>query len=49
MYIYLRDDPSVYRNLHITNKTGIELNGSSTSKTGVTGFGVDIASVSLSS
>ena len=49
MYIYLRHDPSVYRNLHITNKIGIELNGSSTSKAGITGFGVDIASVSLSS
>ena len=49
MYIYLRDDPSFYRNFHITNKTGIELNGSSTSKTGITGFGIDVASVSLSS
>ncbi|SVA19683.1 uncharacterized protein METZ01_LOCUS72537 [marine metagenome] len=49
MYIYLRHDPSVYRNLHITNKTGIELNGSSTSKAGITGFGIDVASVSLSS
>ena len=49
MFIYLRHDPSVYRNLHITNKTGIELNGSSTSKAGITGFGIDVASVSLSS
>ena len=49
MYIYLRDDPSFYRNFHITNKTGIELNSSITSKTGVTGFGIDVASVSLSS
>ena len=27
MYVYLRQDPSVYRNLHITNKIGFELNG----------------------
>jgi iron complex outermembrane receptor protein len=49
MYIYLRHDPSVYRNLHITNKIGVELNGSSTSKAGITGFGIDVAAVSLSS
>ena len=49
MYIYLRHDPSVYRNLHITNKVGAELNISSNSKLGITGFGIDLAAVSLSS
>ena len=49
MYVYLRDNPSVYRNLHITNKIGAELNGSYESNNGITGFGVDISSVKLSS
>ena len=49
MYVYLRHDPSVYRNLHITNKIGAELNMSSNSKLGITGFGIDLAWVSLAS
>ena len=49
MYVYLRDNPSVYRNLHITNKIGAELNGSYESNNGITGFGVDISSIKLSS
>ena len=49
MYVYLRDNPSVYRNLHITNKIGAELNGSYDSNNGITGFGVDISSIKLSS
>ncbi|WP_081209767.1 TonB-dependent receptor plug domain-containing protein [Salegentibacter sediminis] len=48
-YIYLRQDPSVYRNLHISNKVGAEVNASYTSNLGVTGFGVDMAKVFLSS
>lgn len=42
-YVYLRNDPTVYRNLHISNKIGAELNGSYRSKAGVTGFGIDIS------
>ena len=49
MYVYLRHNPSVYRNLHISNKIGFELNGSYKSSIGDTGFGIDIASVTLSS
>jgi iron complex outermembrane receptor protein len=49
MYVYLRHNPSVYRNLHISNKVGFELNGSYKSSIGETGFGIDIASVTLSS
>ena len=30
-YVYIRDNPSVYRNLHITNKVGVETNASYTS------------------
>ena len=48
-YIYIRDDPSVYRNLHITNKLSAELSGSYYSSSGVTGFGVDLSSVNISS
>lgn len=40
-YVYLRHNPSAYRNLHISNKVGVELNASFTSSIGVTGFGVD--------
>ena len=49
MYVYLRHNPSVYRNLHISNKVGFELNGSYKSGIGSTGFGLDVASVKLSS
>jgi len=49
MYVYLRHNPSVYRNLHISNKVGFELNGSYKSELGSTGFGLDVSSVKLSS
>ena len=48
-YVYIRDNPSVYRNLHITNKVGVETNASYTSDIGITGFGVDISRVFISS
>ena len=48
-YVYIRDNPSVYRNLHITNKVGAETNASYTSNIGITGFGIDISRVSISS
>ncbi|MDB4098430.1 TonB-dependent receptor [Polaribacter sp.] len=48
-YVYIRDNPSVYRNLHITNKVGVETNASYTSDLGITGFGVDISRVFISS
>lgn len=48
-YIYVRNNPSIYRNLHISNKIAAELNGSYTSNIGVTGFGVETAKVYLSS
>ncbi|NNK73585.1 MAG: TonB-dependent receptor, partial [Flavobacteriaceae bacterium] len=49
MYVFVRQDPSIYRNLHISNKVGAEMNASYTSNLGVTGFGVDFARVFLSS
>ena len=48
-YIYIRDNPSVYRNLHKTNKVSAELSGSYFSDLGVTGFGIDLSSVNISS
>jgi iron complex outermembrane receptor protein len=48
-YIYVREDPSIYRNLHQTNKVAAELNGSYTSSLGITGFGMDVAQVYISS
>ena len=48
-YVYIRDNPSVYRNLHITNKVGVETNASYRSDIGITGFGIDISRVFISS
>ncbi|MDA8591968.1 TonB-dependent receptor [Flavobacteriaceae bacterium] len=49
MYLYIRNKPSVYRNLHISNKVGGQINASYASKIGITGFGVDIAKVDMNS
>lgn len=49
MYLYIRNNPPAYRNLHITNKVGTEINTSYKSKLGVTGFGVDVAQIYISS
>ena len=48
-YIYIRDNPSVYRNLHKTNKVSAELSGSYFSNSGVTGFGIELSTVNISS
>ena len=49
MYVFVRQDPSIYRNLHISNKVGAEVNAAYESSLGITGFGVDVAQVYLSS
>lgn len=49
IFLLKRDDPSFFRNLHITNKVGVETNASYTSNLGVTGFGIDVSRVSISS
>jgi vitamin B12 transporter len=49
IFLLKRDDPSFYRNLHITNKVGVETNASYTSNFGITGFGIDISRVFISS
>ena len=48
-YVFVRKNPSIYRNLHISNKIAAELNGSYTSNIGITGFGIETAKVYLSS
>jgi len=49
MYLYVRERPSVYRNLHISNKVGLQVNASFTSTAGITGFGIDAAKVFMTS
>lgn len=49
IYVFVRENPSIYRNLHQTNKVGAAVDASYTSKIGVTGFGVDVAKVFLAS
>jgi len=49
MYLYLRYNPSYYRNLHISNKLAAEVNASYTTNLGITGFGVDFTQTYLSS
>ena len=48
-YIYLRSDPTVYRNLHSTNKLAAELHGQWKNAWGTTGVGLDLAQTYLSS
>jgi len=48
-YVFVRENPSIYRNLHQTNKVGAAVDGSYTSNFGITGFGVDVSEVFLSS
>ena len=47
MYVFLREDPSYYRNLHISNKIGAETNVVFNSSLGKTGVGVDMYRVFL--
>ena len=49
MFLLRRDDPSFFRNFHITNKVGAEANASFINSLGETGFGLDISRVSISS
>ena len=49
MYVYLRQDPSVYRNMHISNKLGAEINMVLNNRLGVLGLGIDISNTKLSS
>ncbi len=49
LYLYNRQNPTGYRNLHISNKIGAQVNGSYSSEWGATGFGANFDKVYLSS
>jgi vitamin B12 transporter len=49
MFLLKREDPSFYRNFHISNKIGLETNMVYSSSIGKTGFGIDVSKVYLSS
>ncbi len=49
MYLFLRQDPSYYRNLHISNKIGAETNIVINSSLGKTGIGINLERIFLSS
>lgn len=40
-YLFVRENPAAYRNLHETNTYGVEINSSYTGKLGQTGFGLE--------
>jgi len=42
MYLFVRTNPNLYRNMHINNKLGISLDANYKSKLGITGIGLDI-------
>lgn len=49
MYLFVRGRPDIYRNLHITNKFGLATDASLPSILGVTGMGIDLSKVFISS
>lgn len=48
-YIYIRDNPSIYKNDHISHKLGFQNNISIFSDAGITGIGIDLSNTWLSS
>jgi len=48
-YIFIRNNPSIYRNLHITHKVGLSLDANRQSNLGTTGVGIDLSRISISS
>ena len=48
-YLYIRTRPEVYENWHLTHKVGMSFDASYTSGLGVTGMGLDLSRVSISS
>ncbi len=49
MYLFNREKPEIYRNMHIGNNVGGELNSSYTSNLGTTGLGVELRKEFLAS
>ena len=48
-FILFKNDPSIYRNMHITNKLGVEVNATKNHALGTTGIGFELAHVSIRS
>ena len=48
-YIYIRENPSIYKNDHISHKLGFQNNISIFSDAGITGIGIDLSNTWLSS
>lgn len=49
LYVFVRNNPSLYRNLHISNKMALEYNASNRNHLGITGMGIELARLNLSS
>ena len=49
MYVFVRNNPALYRNLHITHKLGASFDASYFSSLGTTGLGIDLARLSIDS
>jgi len=47
MYLFLREDPDFFRNLHISNKISAEANSVLSTKLGETGFGIELSKIYL--
>lgn len=48
-YLFVRDHPAIYQNIHFTHNYGLLINGQTTSKIGRTGWGLDISQTHLNS
>ncbi|MCK0161436.1 TonB-dependent receptor plug domain-containing protein [Allomuricauda sp. F6463D] len=49
LFLLRRNEPDFYRNMHISNKIGAEINASYASKLGITGVGVEFSKIYLRS
>ena len=49
LYIFIRNNPGVYRNLHLSNKVGAALMARNFNALGTSGFGLEVAQVSIRS
>lgn len=48
-YIFVRNNPSIFRNMHIGNVYGLELHSTNENKLGTTGIGLEFSQVDLNS
>jgi iron complex outermembrane receptor protein len=49
IFLLRRSEPEFFRNVHISNKIGVEVNSSYVSELGITGFGIDMSQIDLRS